>query len=177
MTPTLHGHNTAALCITSYPAGQQNAYAALGGRPLTRNSLYEKAAKDYRLMKDCPWGWVRKNSNALPPFPRAVTGFCPGPGLYSIFPARGMGVSASRARYGGHCLPSKTGQQNAYVTLGDRPLTRNSLYGKAAKDYRLMKDCPWGWIRTNSNALPPFPRAVTGFCPVLEGRQRPPARA
>ena len=37
-----------------------------------------------------------------------------------------------------------------------------------------MKDYPWGWIRTNSSALPPFPGAVTGFCPVLEGRQRPP---
>ena len=98
-------------------------------------------------MRVCPWGWTRTNSNALLPFPRAALGFCPVPGLHSVFPARAMG---------GHWLPSMTGQQNAYVTLGDRPLTRNSLYGKAAKDYRLMKDCPWGWIRTNSSALPPF---------------------
>jgi len=93
------------------------------------------------------------------------------PGLYSVFPAGGMGGSACRPRYGSHCLPSKTGQQNAYGALGDRPLIRNSLYVKAAKDYRLMKDCPRGWIRTNLNALPPLPRAVTGFCPVLEGTQ------
>ena len=32
-----------------------------------------------------------------------------------------------------------------------------------------MKECPWGWIRKNSKALLPFPGAVTGFCPVLEG--------
>ncbi|OQX63881.1 MAG: hypothetical protein B5M55_06690, partial [Desulfococcus sp. 4484_242] len=60
---------------------------------------------------------------------------------------------------------------NAYPALAGRPLTRNSLYGKAAKDYRLMKDYPWGWIRTNSNALLPCPGPVTGFCPVLEGKQ------
>ena len=98
-------------------------------------------------MKECPWGWTRTNSNALPPSPRAVLGFCPAPGPYPVFPARA----------GGHCLPSKTGQQNAYAALGDRPHTRNSLYAKAAKDYRLMKDYPWGWTRTNSNALLPSP--------------------
>ena len=88
------------------------------------------------------------------------------PGSCNRFLSRPRAVFGfSRARYGGHCLPSKTRQQNAYAALGDRPLTRNNLYGKAAKDYRLMRVYPWGWIRMNSNALLPFPRAVTGFCP------------
>ena len=110
--------------MKAWAAGQQNAYVTLAARPLTRNSLYGKAGKDYPLMKDCPWGWTRTNSNAHLPLPRAATGFCAAPGLYWIFPARAMG---------GHCLPSKTGQQNAYVALGDRPETRNSVYGKAGK--------------------------------------------
>jgi len=38
-------------------------------------------------------------------------------------------------------------QKNAVVSFGDRPRAPDTLYGKAARTCRTMKDCPWGWNR------------------------------